>query len=240
MFDAVGRGGEAIFAVLKFGRRSSAAERRGSRGVVADRWRHCGPPTTRRSGAGRARARSAQRSAARALHRDELLMIRQRFDAAGPSGAASRDAELLRQHPSTVLSVAVAGARTSLQECSAEVCRTRRLAIRSTIGGLCVAQYSFTLGLNPSFSANPPYRSLSFFSFRIYYTDFPDCLLLLPSISVSISASPQLRHWATRQWPEKLGEFGSVSTASDECTRPVIEWLYRRYRQLRSSAFSVR
>jgi len=44
--------------------------------------------------------------------------------------------------------------------------------------------HSFTLGLNPSFSANPPYRSLSFFSFRIHYMDFPDCLLLLLSISV--------------------------------------------------------
>jgi len=43
---------------------------------------------------------------------------------------------------------------------------------------------SFTLGLNPSFSANPLYRSLSFFSFRIHYMDFPDCLLLLQSISV--------------------------------------------------------
>jgi len=44
--------------------------------------------------------------------------------------------------------------------------------------------HSFTLGLNPSFSANPLYRSLSFFSFRIHYVDFPDCLLLLLSISV--------------------------------------------------------
>ena len=44
--------------------------------------------------------------------------------------------------------------------------------------------HSFTLGLNPSFSANPHYRSLSFFSFRIHYMDFPDCLLLLLSISV--------------------------------------------------------
>ena len=36
----------------------------------------------------------------------------------------------------------------------------------------------------PSFSASPPYRSLSFFSFRIHYMDFPDYLLLLLSISV--------------------------------------------------------
>ena len=40
------------------------------------------------------------------------------------------------------------------------------------------------LSINPSFSVNPPYRSLSFFSFRIHYLDFPDCLLLLLSISV--------------------------------------------------------
>jgi len=44
--------------------------------------------------------------------------------------------------------------------------------------------HSFTLGLNPSISANPPYRSLSFFSFKIHYMDFPDCSLLLLSISV--------------------------------------------------------
>ena len=39
------------------------------------------------------------------------------------------------------------------------------------------------LGLNPSFSANSPYRSLSFVS-KIHYMDFPDSLLLLLSISV--------------------------------------------------------
>ena len=44
--------------------------------------------------------------------------------------------------------------------------------------------HSFTLGLKPSFSANPPYRTLSFFSFRFHYMDFPDCLLLLLSTSV--------------------------------------------------------
>ena len=37
---------------------------------------------------------------------------------------------------------------------------------------------------HPSFSANPPYCSLSFFSIRFHYMDFPDCLLLLLSISV--------------------------------------------------------
>ena len=50
--------------------------------------------------------------------------------------------------------------------------------------GIPSPTHSFTLGLNPSFSANPPYRSLSFFSFRIHYMDFPDCLLLVLSISV--------------------------------------------------------
>ena len=35
--------------------------------------------------------------------------------------------------------------------------------------GIPSRTHSFTLGLNPSFSANPPYRSLSFFSFRIHY-----------------------------------------------------------------------
>ena len=50
--------------------------------------------------------------------------------------------------------------------------------------GIPSPTHSFTLGLNPSFSANPPYHSLFFFSFRIHYMDFPDCLLLLLSISV--------------------------------------------------------
>ena len=43
--------------------------------------------------------------------------------------------------------------------------------------------HSFTLGLNPSFSANPPYRSLSFFSFRFHYMDFPDCVKALKACS---------------------------------------------------------
>ena len=50
--------------------------------------------------------------------------------------------------------------------------------------GIPSPTHSFTLGLNPSFSANPPYRTLSFFSFRFHYMDFPDCLLLLLSTSV--------------------------------------------------------
>ena len=49
---------------------------------------------------------------------------------------------------------------------------------------LLVFHHPLTLGLNPSFSANPPYLSLSFFSFRIHYMNFLDCLLLLLSISV--------------------------------------------------------
>ena len=52
------------------------------------------------------------------------------------------------------------------------------------ITGIPSPTHSFTLGLNPSFSANPPYRTLSFLSFRFHYMDFPDCLLLLLSISV--------------------------------------------------------
>ena len=50
--------------------------------------------------------------------------------------------------------------------------------------GIPSPTHSFTLGLNPSFSANPPYCTLSFFSFRFHYMDFPGCLLLLLSISV--------------------------------------------------------
>ena len=50
--------------------------------------------------------------------------------------------------------------------------------------GIPSPTHSFTLGLNPSFSSNPPYRSLSFVSFKIHYMDFQDCLLLLLSISV--------------------------------------------------------
>ena len=52
--------------------------------------------------------------------------------------------------------------------------------------GIPSPTHSFTLGLNPSFPANPPYRSLSFFSFKIHYMDFADCLLLLLSISVTL------------------------------------------------------
>ena len=52
--------------------------------------------------------------------------------------------------------------------------------------GIPSPTHSFTLGLNPSFSANSPYRSLFFFSFRIHYMDFTDCLLLLLSISVFV------------------------------------------------------
>ena len=34
--------------------------------------------------------------------------------------------------------------------------------------GIPSPTHSFTLGLNPPFSANPPYPSLSFFSFRFH------------------------------------------------------------------------
>jgi len=39
--------------------------------------------------------------------------------------------------------------------------------------GIPSPTHSFTLGLNPSFSANPPYRSLSFFLFRVSLYGFP-------------------------------------------------------------------
>ena len=55
--------------------------------------------------------------------------------------------------------------------------------------GIPSPTHSFTLGLNPSFSANPPYRSFSFLFFRFHYMDFPDCLLLLLSISVFLLLS---------------------------------------------------
>ena len=50
--------------------------------------------------------------------------------------------------------------------------------------GIPSPTHSSTLGLNPSFSANPPHCSLSLFFFRIHYMDSPDCLLLLLGISV--------------------------------------------------------
>ena len=37
--------------------------------------------------------------------------------------------------------------------------------------GIPSPTHSFTIGLNPSFSANPPYRTLSFFSFRFCNSD---------------------------------------------------------------------
>ena len=52
------------------------------------------------------------------------------------------------------------------------------------LGYTTVGQAGELCKLCKLFSANPPYRSLSFFSFRIHYVDFPDCLLLLLSISV--------------------------------------------------------
>jgi len=64
------------------------------------------------------------------------------------------------------------------------VCTSLSPYSHTFIIGIPSPTHSFTLGLNPSFSANPPYRSLSFLSFKIHYMDFPDCLLLLLSISV--------------------------------------------------------
>ena len=55
--------------------------------------------------------------------------------------------------------------------------------------GIPSPTHSFTLGLNPSFSANPPYPNLSFFSFRFHYMDFPDCLLLSKSVFLLFSFS---------------------------------------------------
>ena len=56
------------------------------------------------------------------------------------------------------------------------------------IMGIPSPTHSFTLGLNPYFSANPPYRSVSFFFFRIHYMDFPESLLLLKLTYVGFRA----------------------------------------------------
>ena len=48
----------------------------------------------------------------------------------------------------------------------------------------CLGAHFFGTQCTFALVSNPPYRSLSFFSFRIHYMDFPDCLLLLLSISV--------------------------------------------------------
>ena len=58
--------------------------------------------------------------------------------------------------------------------------RTRPISLSSSPTryiGIPSPTHSFTLGLNPSSSANPPYPSISFFSFRFHCMDFPDCLL---------------------------------------------------------------
>ena len=78
----------------------------------------------------------------------------------------------------------VRGTRTNgVGRFSSHQCPTSQPVILIIIG-IPSPTHSFTLGLNPSFSANPPYRSLSFVSFTIHYMYFPDCLLLLLSISV--------------------------------------------------------
>ena len=63
-------------------------------------------------------------------------------------------------------------------------CNYLCLVTWSWIAPCCDILSSLHCDAHPSFSANPPYRSLSFFSSRIHCMDFPDCLLLLLSISV--------------------------------------------------------
>ena len=48
----------------------------------------------------------------------------------------------------------------------------------------CITHSFFHSRFKSFLFCKSPYRSLSFFSFRIHYMDFPDCLLLLLSISV--------------------------------------------------------
>jgi len=50
--------------------------------------------------------------------------------------------------------------------------------------GIPSPTHSFTLGLNPSFSANPAYPSLSFFVIQVSLYGFPRLFTLLLSISV--------------------------------------------------------
>jgi len=50
--------------------------------------------------------------------------------------------------------------------------------------GIPSPTHSFTLGLNPSFSANPPYPSLSLFLIQVSLYGFPRLFTLLLSISV--------------------------------------------------------
>ena len=78
----------------------------------------------------------------------------------------------------------------SLQRCWWQLCRAFNCRILYDhylptviliIIGIPSPTHSFPLGSYPSFSANPPYRSLSFLSFKIHYLDFPDCLLLYTS-----------------------------------------------------------
>ena len=57
------------------------------------------------------------------------------------------------------------------------------LTARSSCGIISIPHPSLFHSRLPSFSANPSHRSLPFF-LRTDYMDSPDCLLLLPSISV--------------------------------------------------------
>ena len=78
------------------------------------------------------------------------------------------------------------GKHSTVESYTIIISSTVILIVILLIIGIPSPTHSFTLGLNPSFSANPPYRSLSFFSFRIHYMDFPDCLLLGLLLSISV------------------------------------------------------
>jgi len=56
------------------------------------------------------------------------------------------------------------------------------VAVAKCLGGSLF--WGHSVNVVAGFCAYPPHRSLSFFSFRIHYMDFPDCSLLLLSISV--------------------------------------------------------
>ena len=55
--------------------------------------------------------------------------------------------------------------------------------------GIPSPTHSFTLGLNPSFSANPTYPSLSFFLIQVSLYGFPRLFTLLLSIAVFLRFS---------------------------------------------------
>ena len=71
---------------------------------------------------------------------------------------------------------------TKTQLCRISASETPQL--HHFIIGIPSPTHSFTLGLNPSFSANPPYPSLSFFLIQVLLYGFPRLFTLLVSISV--------------------------------------------------------